>query len=314
MLKSFTQTIIKKLWQTYCHRSPQIEYLQNTLQKKCGQTLIMDHFAIIDLPGKNSGIKHLHTLFSVLGYVTRGQDYLPEKQNDFLWMAEQNAAAQPAHGVLPQVVIADFRLDALPENIKSIITKYANMAKPLPSEAIQYWLAHLSTEKQAPTQLEQTILTYLSGRDWPLPTIKEFQTVHQFNELLAWVLVNGRKPNHFTLSIHLLGKFANLGEFNQFIEKELRLPLNYEGGVIKGGPEAGIAQSSTVGETETVRLADGEVLLPSCFTEFVWRYPRTTRNVSPFLWQDYFTGFIAKHADNVIESLYLGEKNSYAPN
>lgn len=305
MLKSLTQTIIKKLWHQYCAKAAQIRYLHTILKKKCGSALPLDHFAIIDLPGIHTGIPHLHELFSALGYETRGQDYLAAKHNDFLWMAEKNAALQPASTVLPQVVIADFRLEALPKQVAAIITKYASAATPLPRAAITYWLSRLSTGSEAHTKLEDLILTYLSGRDWPLPTIKEFKTVHECNELLAWVLVHGRKPNHFTLSIHLQEQFADLNAFNQFIVNETHIPLNHEGGVLKGGEAVGIAQSSTIGAKETIRLADGEIELPGCFIEFVWRYPHTSHCLKPQLWQDYFTDFIAQHADNVIESLYV---------
>jgi len=203
------------------------------------------------------------------------------------------------------VVVADFRLEALPFEVKKIIEKYASQAASLP--LIENPQESLSTHTAK--QLEQTILTYLKGRDWPLPTLNEFHTVHEFNELLAWVLIHGRKPNHFTLSIHLLDQFTDLADFNQFIEGELKLPLNHEGGTIKGGREAGIAQSSTIGNLETIQLADGSIHLPSGFIEFVWRYPSEEKNEQPALWSDYFTGFVAQHADNVIESLYVNKES-----
>ncbi len=305
MLKSLRQTIIKKLWTSYCASSSQIQCIENALQKNV-QSLIIDHFAIIDLPGPHTGIRQLSELFSAIGYEARGKDYLPEKQNDFLWMAEHDAANNDARLVLPQIVVADFRLDRLPPAIKNIIEKYSQQASRLPMEKIMYWLKQLPEQPQLATLLEQSILTYLNGRDWPLPTVNEFYTVHEFNELLAWVLVHGRKPNHFTLSIHLLDSFSNLSEFNQFIESELKLPLNHEGGIIKGGLDAGIAQSSTIGNMETIQLADGTIQLPGRFIEFVWRYPRNTCE-KPILWNDFFTGFVAQHADNVIESLYVTE-------
>jgi hypothetical protein len=138
--------------------------------------------------------------------------------------------------------------------------------------------------------------------------VKEFTAVHEFNELLGWVLIFGRKPNHFTLSIHLLDYFENLNDFIQFITDEVKLTLNKEGGLIKGGKTVGIAQGSTQGQSLTVSLLDGNITIPTGFVEFVWRYPHASLPSNPHkprLWRDYFTGFVAQHADHVIESLYV---------
>jgi len=295
MSKTVRQAVIQQLWQHWRNNSPEAMQIENALREKTRHPIILDHFAIIDLPSAHSGMSVLRSLFSAIGYQERGQGYLPEKQNDFLWMAEEDSAANTPQNTLPQAVVADFRLHEMPIEIRSIIEKYAAQTKPSPLHAI--------TQLNDPQQIASLICAYLNtGRDWPLPTVKDFLTVYEFNELLAWVLVFGRKPNHFTISVHLLPDYNDLAEFNTFIEQELGLPLNRDGGLIKGQKESGIAQSSTKGILRTVPLADGEVQLPTEFTEFVWRYPASS--TAPTLWQDYFTGFIAQHADYVIESLY----------
>lgn len=161
-------------------------------------------------------------------------------------------------------------------------------------------------------EFHHVILSYFAGRDWPLPQVNEFYTVKEFNELLAWVLIFGRQPNHFTLSVHLLDTFTHLADFHAFIVNEVKLELNSEGGIIKGGQAAGIAQGSTMAIPQTIALPDGEINLPTGFVEFVWRYKQTTRKETPtkqtpMRWKDYFTGFIAQHANHVIESLYESE-------
>lgn len=295
MLKSARQTVISHLWQAWRDRSPEIQKIEAGLMSKGCHAFVLDHFAVIDLPSTQSGISELTQLFSAIGYCEQGRGYLADKQNDFLWMAEEDCAQTNALQALPQVVVADFRLHELPEKVRNIIKKYAAQTKPSPLAEIK----HLTS----PEAISQRICAYLiSGRDWPLPTVNDFMAVHEFNELLAWVLVFGRRPNHFTISVHLLPGFTNLSEFNEFIEKEIKLSLNAEGGLIKGTLASGIAQSSTKGALRKIQLADGEVELPTDFTEFVWRYPVST--TQPVLWKDYFTGFIAQHADCVIESLY----------
>ncbi len=301
MLRQLCQHIIHTLWDNYRSTSSQMQRIEEKLKQKGIDKLTLDHFAIIDLPGANTGIPHLTQLFSAIGYKEQGNDYLPEKQNDFLWMAEADSMHLGATEVLPQAVVADFRLDELPSEVKKIIEKYAALAPPSPLKEIQMYIDEMSAK-----QAHDLFIRYLAGRDWPLPTVKEFNTVHEFNELLSWVLIFGRKPNHFTLSIHLLNQFENLEHFHRFIAEEVELELNQDGGIIKGGKSAGIAQGSTMSLIHTVNLLDGPIEIPTGFVEFVWRYPRYAElEKKPAYWTDYFTGFIAQHADQVIESLYI---------
>lgn len=306
MLKHFRKNIVQTLWGKYRDASPQIKLIETGLKQRNIHSLILDHFAIIDLPGPHTGIPQLSHIFSAIGYQEEGRDYLHDKQNDFLWMAESDSRDLAALDALPQVVVADFRLDELPFEIKKIIEKYSRLAPPFPLNNIKTLTQGLARgDTLAAKNLQEGIIQYLVGRDWPLPKVNEFYTVREFNELLAWVLVFGRRPNHFTLSIHLLNHFADLEAFHVFIEEEAKLELNRDGGIIKGGKKSGIAQGSTIGISETVSLSDGKIEIPSEFVEFVWRYPLDPSSQQALLWKDYFTGFIAQHANHVIESLYL---------
>lgn len=301
MLQPLRKAIIQTLWHAYLQHTPQMQIVAEGLSQKNITHLYLDHFAVIDLPGPHTGIAVMQKLFSLLGFTLRGQGYLPEKQNDFHWLAEENAEAMNAQEVLPQIVVADFRLDEMPKNISNIILKYASQARPFPFAQMES-LLELNTQ-EASQQIHQLVTHYFSGRDWPLPTVAEFTIIKQFNELLAWVLVFGRRPNHFTLSIHHLDAFENLYQFLDVVSGEWQLELNQEGGMIKGGASVGLEQGSTTGVTQTVTLQDGEVPLPTGFIEFIWRFPQKQPAT---LWGDYFTGFIAANANRVIESLYSG--------
>jgi hypothetical protein len=302
-LKQIRQLIVKNLWENYRNTSSQARLIEQKLANKGIFPLYFDHFAMIDLPGPHTGIPYLSELFMLLGYTKRGQGYLPDRQNDFVWMAEIDSTNRLAHQVLPQIVVADFRLQELPYPVKKIIEKYAMHASPPPLHFIHTLTQQIGeNDHNAASTLIHSICHYLTNRDWPLPTLAEFMTVWEFNQLLAWVLVFGRKPNHFTLSIHLLSAFADLETFHQFIEQELQITLNQTGGVIKGGRSAGMAQSATDGELEPIHLSDGCAELPTGFVEFVWRYAHPTSQ-NPILWDDFFTGFITHHATHVIQSL-----------
>ena len=294
------RNIIEHLWRNYSTSTAHVKKIEAKLTIKNISLPQLDHLAIIDLPGPHTGIPQLRNLFDAIGYVFQGADYLPDKQNDFTWMAAPESHGTPANQALPQVVIADFRLDELPSTVSDIVLKYSKQASALPIEKIKELAA--STDPEAATALLHLVTTYLSGRDWPLPTVKEFQIVRAHNELLAWVLIFGRRPNHFSYAIHLMPDFASLTDFHRFIETEVNLPLNQDGGAIKGSQATGIEQGSTAGTPENISLADGSIELPTGFIEFVWRY---TDKKQPVLWNDYYTGFIASHANRVIQSLYV---------
>jgi hypothetical protein len=303
LLKKTRHAFTQHLWHCYKKTVPAIQTIEKSLQKQ-GINVVLDHFAIIDLPSPHSGIPYLSQLFSALGYSVQGLDYLPEKQNDFLWLVESDAVGQLAKDTLPQVVVADFRLHELPLAVKKIIDKYIHQ---IPASSLQT-IQHLSGktylgDKASAEQLLSLLIQCFSKRAWSLPTIADFKTVQAFNELLAWVLLFGAIPNHFTIAAHLLNGFDSMVSFMQFIETDLGLELNTEGGIIKGNAAVGIEQGSTVGVPMKIQLADGDLALPGPFIEFVWRYP-LDKNKAPLYWQDYYSGFIAQNANKVIESVY----------
>jgi hypothetical protein len=303
MLRTVRQQIINQLWKNHRLASVQLPLIEAYLNQRGIYQYTLDHCAVIDLPSLQSGIPQMTALFQSIGYVVRGADYLPEKQNDFCWLAEENYQEVAAKEALPQVVTADFRLDEMPLEIRRIIEKYAAQMRPSPIEMVQALLAQPS-DISTTNKIAALFSIYFAGRDWAPPTISEFKQVHEFNELLAWVLVFGRKPNHFTIGAHLLSGFSNLAEFNAEIEANTSLIFNADEGKIKGSPQVGIEQSSTKGALVPVALQDGTVSLPTDFVEFVWRFPTVT--TTPYLWQDFYPDFIARQANRVIQSLYVG--------
>ena len=306
MLNQAKKLIIQQLWRNYAVDLLPVSRIQTALQAQYNEVMRWDHFALIDLPGPYTGIGPLSYLFTQLDYEIRGRDYLAEKQNDFVWLAERCIETQPAENALPQVVVADFRREALVPEVRKIIDAYACQSKPLDIERLSHLKKRLlSHDETAIYELLNVVTHYLQGRDWPLPTVKEFTTVKNSNELLAWVLVMGRQVNHFGWAIYLSQNFKDLKAFNQFVSQTLSIPLNQKGGIIKGQLEKGIEQSSTAATTKSILLADGVVDVSDRFIEFVWRYPAGPVSKDPRLWKDYFTGFVATNADNVVESLYL---------
>ncbi len=300
LLAETRQLIITELWHAYLQNLVPAQQIYSITK----QNTYLDHFAIIDLPGPNSGISQLKQIFTLLGFRENGSGYLAEKQNDFIWLCEETCENKIAIDVLPQIVLADFRLNELPLSVQNIIKKYTHHITPLPLTEIEK-LCHAvkNGDKTAQLSLVFTIVNVLKGRAWPTPCIEDYQIVKAANELLSWVLIFGRQANHFGLSIHLMTEFNNLKEFNDFIKNKLGVQFNNRDLEIKGNKQLGIEQSSTSDHLIKVALEDGEIEIPSPFMEFVWRYPKIP-NTPAILWKDYYTDFYAPNANRVIESVY----------
>lgn len=300
LLAETRQLIITQFWQTYLQNIVPAQQIYSVTSPN----IYLDHFAIIDLPGTNSGISQLKHLFTLLGFQEKGGGYLAEKQNDFIWLHEENCENKIAIDVLPQIVLADFRLHELPLTVQTIIKKYTQHITPLPLFEIEKLCdAVKNGDKTAQSKLISTILNLLNGRAWPTPCIEDYEIVKATNELLSWVLIFGRQANHFGLSIHLMTEFNNLKEFNDFIKNKLAIQFNNRELEIKGHKQLGIEQSSTTDHFIKVTLEDGDIEIPSPFMEFVWRFPKIP-NTPAILWKDYYTDFYAPNANRVIESVY----------
>jgi hypothetical protein len=281
------QQVVTQLWQRYLQECSQA---QRIIHAFVTSSLVVDHLAIIDLPSQHTGIATLNQIFAAIGYLPQGRDYLADKQNEFMWLASADAEIQPATAALPQIVIADFDLANMPKKISDIIIRYANQASAFPWREFHQQCGKVYHDDQTVAdQLIQQVVSYCFQREWLMPSIDDYQAIKKYNELLAWVLLHGRKINHFGLAIHHLKEFPDLTAFNDFIVNDLAIPLNQQGGVIKGNREKGIMQSSTESENDQP------------FIEFVWRFSPKT---SPVYWKDYFTGFIGDQANYVIESIY----------
>jgi 2-oxoadipate dioxygenase/decarboxylase len=302
MLNRVKSYVFSQLWETYSSHLIEVSMIQSYIQRHFQEKLIQDHFAIIDLPGPNTGMDTLTCLFSYLGYSVRGQDYLAEKQNNFRWLSEEVSAETLAVEASPQIVVADFRREDLPSKVLKIIDHYAGFAQVLDNDQLKFLHCRtLQQDEAAADKLSILILSYLQYRHWPLPTVKEYEIIKSQNELLAWVLVMGRQVNHFAWSIHLSKGFSQLKIFNQLLSATLNISLNEKGGVTKGNISTGIEQSATQPTIKSIKLADGVIALSDRFIEFVWRHPKKVGETR--LWHDYFTGFVADNADRVVESL-----------
>lgn len=294
---SIKHKIIECLWDNYV---PSIPYYKTVFSQKP----TIDHLAIIDLPASEyTGISFMKAIFTRIGFKESGTGYLSDKQNDFIWVTDEKANLSQAKNSLPQVVLADFRINLFSAKVQKILQKYINQAIPFNFDEFDK-LLNINNE----TTAVKMLCDFLLHRSWGMPTVVEYNTVKEENQLLAWALLFGRKVNHFGVNIAFENKYSDLRDFNTYIKTLNYTELNSIEGEVKGGAHQGIAQSSTLGQAIIIDTADGKVETHNSFMEFVWRYPKTD---NPIMWGDYFTGFVADNANKVIESLYDNSSSKY---
>jgi len=299
MLATLRADLISVLWSNYLN---EIEYFTDIFGDN---TPNLDHFAVIDLRSKHSGIRPLVKIFELLEFELAGSGYLPEKSNDFVWMREPGFMSQPINSCLPQIVLADFRTELLSAEVQNILSKYTDQVQEFDLSTLETMVKALKNgDKTAHKNIIKRISSYTNQRPWSLPTIEDYQDVRAENELIAWVLLMGRKINHFGVQINGYDNFRDLSCFLKYIKESNLSKINKIHGEIKGSVVDGIAQASSLGEEITASAANGDVITNNSFMEFVWRYPKSSS--PPKLNIDQHTEFVAKNANYVIESLLNG--------
>ena len=289
--------LIKALWNNYCGH---ISLMPNILSSG---DIVLDHLAIIDLKSNASGINTMTEIFKALEFEVMGSGYLPSKQNNFIWMGHKPSFELKPLNALPQIVLADFENQHLSPSVKAIVERCSHFIKPFDLNQLHKLIAEIKQGDTGHIQnIINMIITYITIIDWPVITVEDYKIVYEQNQLLAWVLLFGKRINHFGLGIYTLDKYQNLGEFVDYLSRK-NIPLNYsDAKFIQGNKDCGIEQCSTIGNETIVNLYNGFTTAKSSFIEFVWRHALVK---SPNKLRDYFCGFVANNADYVIESIYV---------
>ncbi len=260
-----TTDLFTGLWLDYLAITPSAKKVHALLQQHDGQaTIVNDHIALrtVNLPGLN--VASLAQHFTALGYVQSGEYDFASKKLD-AWHYQHPDLT------LPKVFISELRVNELSSAAQTIIQKM--IAQMLPDAV------------QADDFL-------YSGTHWQVSS-QDYQTLLQESEYAAWLSAWGFRANHFTVSINHLHTFSELTDVNDLLlANDFR--LNTAGGIIKGGAEVCLAQSSTMADSMPVAFTDQTIAIPSCFYEFAQRYAMGNGEL--------YQGFVAASADKIFES------------
>jgi hypothetical protein len=254
--------LLDLLWRGYLEITPQAARIHSLLEAR-GDAILNDHIALrtYDLPGV--GIDALAAPFRAHGYREGGAYTFPDKR----LRARHYEHADRGR---PKVFISELEVDTLSRAGQDAVRALVAAAP------------NIGDRDDFPA----------CGRPWPL-ACATYDALAAESEYASWVAAFGFRANHFTVDVGALESFPDLRSLNVFLERH-GFSLNRSGGVIKGGPEVLLEQSSTLADRLEVELDDGVRVIPSCYYEFARRYPLPSGEL--------FQGFVPTSADRLFES------------
>ncbi len=255
--------LFEVLWRDYLAITPQAEQVAQLLTGR-GEVIVNDHIALRTFAHDRVDIEMLDRAFVDGGYEPIDSYEFKDKH----LVACHYEHAEPG---MPKVFISSLLLDECSPQLRDI--------------------AH-SIVGQIPVGLEADWRFSSSGRTWPLDS-KTYRALLEESQYAAWLAAFGYIANHFTIAAHKLKTVNSLSELNDLLVAS-GLPLNDTGGRIKGSPQVGLEQSSTMAASVEVEFSDGKESIPSCYYEFAYRHPTPDGTL--------FQGFIADSATNLFTS------------
>lgn len=253
------------LWADYIAMTPQAERIKAAFEV-AGERVVNDHVAFRTLALEPIGLKALEPHLLAIGYK-------PYEPYDFKAKKLTAYGYLPPEPELPRVFVSELRVSELSDEAAAILERLAGQVDPA---------------KVA----DPSILW--SGRLWEPVTYAEYQTLQAESEYAAWVASIGIRPNHFTIGVNYLEKYAEVEEVLKVVES-LGYSVNDSGGRVKGSPEVLLEQGSTLADRMPITFAGEEVHeVPTCYYEFAKRYPTESGELYP--------GFVAASADKIFES------------
>lgn len=232
------------LWRAYVDVTPQAQRIV-TLFEQRGQPVMSDHIALrtVSLPGWN--IETMEPAFLDMGY-QYVDDYIFEDKNLY---ARSYCHRSPD---IPRIFISELLLHCLTSQHRALL-----MDSLQHSEAV----------------LRKDPALFLSNRCWPLPSYDDYLSLANVSEYAAWLWVMGFRANHFTLSVNHLPDYHCVADVLDIIEQDAGCSINESGGRIKGQPDAGLVQGSTLADAIKLTFADGQShAVPSCYYEVAQRF------------------------------------------
>jgi hypothetical protein len=255
---------VDHLWQDHLRVNPRAGVIRDLLRSR-GEVIHNDHLALRTFSHPDFCIQRITPALLQLGYRACAT-------YDFELKKLSSQHFEHPDPQAPKVFVSELLLDRLSAKAQGLI--HALLAQCDPGLALSpgFWWR---------------------GCDWLPVSMAQYRELNDETEVGAWLATVGFRANHFTVDVKALATFRGLADLNTFLKAE-GYPLNLSGGEIKGSPQQGLEQSSTLANRMMIKLADGEMALPTCYDEFALRHQSHDGIL--------FEGFLTESADKIFES------------
>jgi hypothetical protein len=265
---------------------------------------IEDHVAFRTLPGEHTGSHVLQGVFEALGYTRKDDYHFEQKQLKAFWMCPPDIHGHTREAS-PKIFISELIPSRFSSEFQEIIRRLSSQVVASPLARINALkIKVLSGDTNAAEELVRectSLLTTLPS--WSRPSVREYEVLKKESEYASWTMLFGHQINHFTVSVHLMKSFSDIHSLAAYLEKDLKVPMNTSGGVVKGTPALLLEQISTMAVDLDYEFQEGVAKVPYGFVEYAQRYPLAGKTHDG-IWNSYYQGFVTSNADKIFESTF----------
>ena len=261
---SAVDAFFEGLWEDYATIAPSAVIIHELFRGR-GERVLNDHVAFRTLSGPEIGLDALEPRLVELGY-TRFATYRFEAKH---LNARSYVPADPRH---PRVFLSELCRNEFDGRARAILDR---ICLEIPGDAA----ASLDVFKAGPL--------------WRLVSVADYEVLAARSEYAAWVAAHGMHANHFTISVNQLEQTPTVESVLRIVEAA-GFEISDAGGRVKGSRGVLLEQGSTRADRALVRFSDGEIRVPTCYTEFALRHKDGGGRL--------FDGFVVGSADRIFES------------
>lgn len=260
---SAVDSFLNDLWQCYYSMNSQVPKIHGALEQHGETAIENDHIAFRTYAVADIGIEVMRKPFEDLGWRKAGDYHFEQKKLRAIHLERANS---------PKIFLSELLVDQFSESLQKIVAS--------------------ELEHYKPGVIDVKFLT--SGRLQAIkPNYTTYKSLLAESEYAAWMYIFGICPNHFTVYVNSLQKFANIELLNSFLLGQ-GFVMNEVGGIVKGTVADGLRQSSTLAAEVEVEFDDSVVrAIPCCYYEFAERFEVAG---------ELFQGFVTSSADKIFQS------------
>lgn len=295
--------VFKRLWAHYSQLVPDVPKLIQAFQARC-EEWTEDHVAYRTLPGEFTGAHILQGVFEALGYTRKDDYFFDAKQLKAFWLCPPDVQGH-TRNASPKIFVSELIPTKFSSDFQEVIRRLTSQVTASPLRRIQLLRDQVKAgKKEAADQLIRECVSLLTTfPSWNRPSLRDYEVLKKESEYASWTMLYGHQINHFTVSVHLMNTFKGIKELADYLEKDLKVPMNHVGGVVKGTADLLLEQISTMAVDIDYEFQEGVEKVPYGFVEFAYRYPLPGKKTDG-QWQSYYQGFVTSNADKIFESTF----------